>query len=386
MSIKLKSKPVILLFIDWYLPGYKAGGPITSCANLIAHLKDEFDFRVITRDTDYTETKPYPGIISNQWNTLPNGTHVYYFSEKELSYGRIKSLIQETKHDKIYLNGIYSRYFTIYPLLYARGKSFENVIIASRGMLAQSAIEVKRKKKKAFLALSRGLGLFKSVIFHASTASEKNDIEKEFGAGVKIRIAGNLGAMRHFSNNPFRRKERGDLRLISIARIAPEKNLHYALQQLASVHDLSITFDIYGPVYNKEYWESCLMMIKTLPKGVIVKYHGSIPHETVPEVLSKSHFLFMPTQGENFGHIILQAFSSGCPVIISDQTPWKDLEKQKYGWDISLSSPDEFVEALRKACSLSQEEFNKLSEHVFRYASDFLQNPAAELENRNLFR
>jgi len=382
----LKSKPVILLFIDWYLPGYKAGGPITSCANLIGHLKDEFDFRVITRDTDYTETKPYPGIISNHWNTLPDGTEVYYFSEKELSYRNIKYLIRETKHDKIYLNGIYSRYFTIYPLLYARRKSFENVLIASRGMLAQSAIGVKRKKKKLFLTLSRGLGLFKSVVFHASTAAEKKDIEKEFGAGVKIRIAGNLGAMRRFSNNPFREKERGNLKLISIARIAPEKNLLYALQQLAKVHDLSITFDIYGPVYDKEYWESCLTMMKTLPKGVIVNYHGSIPSETVPELLSKSHFLFMPTQGENFGHIILQAFSSGCPVIISDQTPWKDLEKHKYGWDIPLSNPDEFVDALGNACSLNQEEFSKLSDHVFRYSSDFLLNPAAELENRKLFR
>ena len=45
-------KKKILVFIDWYLPGFRAGGPIRSCANLISHLSDEFDFNIVTTDTD----------------------------------------------------------------------------------------------------------------------------------------------------------------------------------------------------------------------------------------------------------------------------------------------------------------------------------------------
>ncbi|MEM9024054.1 MAG: hypothetical protein AAGB22_09950, partial [Bacteroidota bacterium] len=61
-------RPRVLLFADWFLPGYKAGGPIRSCANLIAQLQDSYEFLVVTRDTDYCETTPYPEVTSNAWN------------------------------------------------------------------------------------------------------------------------------------------------------------------------------------------------------------------------------------------------------------------------------------------------------------------------------
>jgi hypothetical protein len=38
-------------------------------------------------------------------------------------------------------------------------------------------------------------------------------------------------------------------------------------------------------------------------------------------------FLF-PTLGENYGHVISEALASGCPVVISDQTPWRNLEAE----------------------------------------------------------
>ena len=41
-------KKKILVFIDWYLPGYRAGGPIQSIANLVNHLDDELDISIVT--------------------------------------------------------------------------------------------------------------------------------------------------------------------------------------------------------------------------------------------------------------------------------------------------------------------------------------------------
>ena len=45
-------KPKILILTDWYLPGTNAGGPVRSIANMIAHLKNEFLFKIITRDIE----------------------------------------------------------------------------------------------------------------------------------------------------------------------------------------------------------------------------------------------------------------------------------------------------------------------------------------------
>ena len=45
-------RPIILSFAGHYLPGYKAGGPIRSIANMVDQLGDEFDFRIVAGDRD----------------------------------------------------------------------------------------------------------------------------------------------------------------------------------------------------------------------------------------------------------------------------------------------------------------------------------------------
>ena len=54
----MSSRKKVLIAIDWYLPGYKAGGPIRSCASIINCLKNDFDFAVITSDTDFSDDTP----------------------------------------------------------------------------------------------------------------------------------------------------------------------------------------------------------------------------------------------------------------------------------------------------------------------------------------
>ena len=116
----MNKKIRILIFIDWYLPGFRAGGPIQSCANLIAQLKGEFDFSVVTRNVDYMSDTPYAHIKNDQWNILSDGTRVYYFSDEKLSKTNIYSLLRNEEYDRIYLNGIFSKYFTLVPLRYFR--------------------------------------------------------------------------------------------------------------------------------------------------------------------------------------------------------------------------------------------------------------------------
>ena len=58
-------RPKVLVFVDWYSPGYKAGGPVRSMVNLVAHMNDSIDFHIVTSDTEYTESTPYEGITSD---------------------------------------------------------------------------------------------------------------------------------------------------------------------------------------------------------------------------------------------------------------------------------------------------------------------------------
>jgi glycosyltransferase involved in cell wall biosynthesis len=224
------------------------------------------------------------------------------------------------------------------------------------------------------------------VVFHASNETEQKDIERELGPKMRVVIAGNLPPKELPVANTPRSKIAGNLSLISVARIAPEKNLLYALQALSSVREGHIEFSIYGPVYDAGYWKKCQDLIATLPPNVIVNYCGSVESEQVPALLARCHFLFMPTLGENFGHVILQALSAGCPPIISDRTPWRGLEMRKAGWDLSLEKENQFESLLTRLCSIGQAEFNMLSQNAFAYAQHYIHNPTTAEANRKLFR
>jgi len=105
--------------MDWYKPGFKAGGPIRSISNLIDYLSSKFDIFIITRDTDYLETKSYNTINSNQWNEI-DGASVYYLSKSSTTLKSIKKLIKEVNPDIIYCNSLYSPFFTLIPLFLAK--------------------------------------------------------------------------------------------------------------------------------------------------------------------------------------------------------------------------------------------------------------------------
>ena len=291
------SKPKILVFIDWFVPGYKAGGPIKSCYSLIQHLKSEFDFYVITRDTDYTEVKAYESIESDKWVELEDGVSVLYFSNKKLSYSNLKREVELLDFDIAYINGIYSRYFSIFPLLILKKMQVEKVV-ASRGMLAVGAISVSPFKKKLFLGVARMVDLYSNVVFHATNENETRDIENAVGASCKVIVAPNLSSTVNDFEKKQKRKEEGLLKLVSVARISPEKNLSYCFDILTKVKG-RVLFHIYGPIYNEEYWGACQEKIKNLPGNIEVEYKGIAESQEVLNVISGYDILFMPTLGEN---------------------------------------------------------------------------------------
>jgi glycosyltransferase involved in cell wall biosynthesis len=376
-------KKKILIFIDWYVPGYKAGGPIQSVANMVAHLKEDFDISIITRDTDYSETIPYATVKSNEWNTV-EGVRVYYISADKLNYFTIYNLLKQEPAEYVYLNGIYSLYFTLIPLFIARKQRTRHIVVAARGMLSKGSLGVKKVKKDLFLRTAKLTKLFGKVTFHATTDIENKEIHAALGRRVIVKTAANLASTSSSIVYKARIKNETVLQLVNIARIAPEKNLLAAFQILQQVKT-NVEFDFYGPVYDQPYWEQCKAAIANLPSNVKATYKESIPSENVMSTLQSYHGMFMPTTGENFGHIILQSLAAGCPVIISDRTPWKQLRNKNCGWDISLSHPEKFAEAIDTLNQMPQETFDALSKSAFSYGIQYMNNPLIVAENKALF-
>lgn len=383
MSDNADVRPHVGLFIDWYLPGFRAGGPIQSMANLVAHLSSDFRFSVITRDTDYTQTTPMPNIVSNAWNELENGTRVYYFSFQALSYSSMLALVQAEGFDAVYVNGIFSRAFSHWPLKAAAAAGVAHRVIGARGMLAPGALAQKAIKKRLFLWYARYGTLFSGCRFHATNAEEAAQIGRWF-PGWPVHTAGNLSKPLSATMPAHEEKEKGVLRLVSIARIAPEKNLSFALECILHAN-VPVRLSIYGPVYDEGYWQNCLDLIKKLPVGASAQYHGSLPPSEAAGVLARHDALFLPTLGENFGHIVLEAFQAGVPVLISNRTPWRNLQEKNAGWDLPLEDPKAFADALDKLVAMGQREFDGLRSGAFSIGLAYAQDAQVVEDNRRLF-
>ncbi len=382
----MQRKKKIVVLVDWYLPGYKAGGPIQSVSNIVGHLKDEFEFCIITSDTDLHADEPYSTIRADEWNSRTDGSKVYYFSSANRSYRNLRKLMLEEQADVFYLNSLFSIFFTIYPLR-IRNKNLpaRRFVLAPRGMLGQGALNIKPLKKKLFLFVARLMNLYKGIRWHASSELEAIEIKKVFGSQAIVQTALNLTAPRIINFIP-RKKTVGELRIVFISRIAYKKNLEGTLKILATLpSSCKINFDIFGPIEDPEYWSRCEEIIQQMPSHVSVKYGGSIVNDKVVSTLNNYHLSILLTFNENFGHSIVESLVAGCIVLLSDQTPWKNLATQKIGWDIPLSNEAEIKAALIETCLMDQNNFDQWSKSAQEYAKGIIHNPIAIEQNRLLF-
>ncbi|MES2732317.1 MAG: glycosyltransferase family 4 protein [Bacteroidota bacterium] len=364
----------VLLLTDWYLPGFRAGGPIRSCANLVNALKNDCEFFVLTREFDLGEKKPYANIQSDIWVTTEPNVHIYYASQKQLRLDKLAKLLASVAFDTVYLNSMYSLYFTIFPLLIFKGRAYKDkkVVLAPRGMLAKGAMSVKSKKKEFFIRFFKFSGIQRKIIFQATDQQELLDIQRIFGLDTAVITLNNFPG----SGAQYRSiiKKTGILKLICVSRVSPEKNILGLIAFLAQVRltgGEEIQMDVYGALPPTAYVEQCKDTIQFVPSNIRVSFKGELNHESLLETLIQYHFFILPTLGENFGHAIFEAMSAGRPVIISDRTPWKDLETKKVGWDIPLDKPEAFVEIIQQCCQMGQAEYNSLSIAAWEFAKGY---------------
>jgi glycosyltransferase involved in cell wall biosynthesis len=375
----------VLSIIDWYLPGYRAGGTLKAFANQVSHFNEEYDFKIITRDTDYMETIPYDTVVSNNWNDVGKNTSVFYLSSDKINYAYLSKLFKKTQFDTIYIHGVYSLWFSIMPIYFAKKNNAKKIVISAHGMFGKHAFSVKSRKKKLFTSMAKLFGLYKNVFFHAANEDEATDIRNAIGDTAKVIVAEEMPANQELEIWKQRKKTVGDLKLVYIGRIAPEKNTLYAIECLKNCTKGNIIYDIYGPVYEESYWQKCNEVINTLPDNVKVNYKGSLDGNKVLSTLAEYHLMFLPTTGENFGHTILESFMSATPVLISSNTPWKQLKTKGIGWDIALDSKDNFSKTIDEVANMDQHQFDEMSKKSLEYADVFIHDDKLKKQNDLLF-
>lgn len=366
-----KMKRKILIVAGYYIPSVKGGGPIQSIKNLVNYLKDDYDFYILANDRDLGDKEPFVDIETEYW-IEKNNIHILYTDIKQFNLKHFLGILKSKKFDILYLNSFYSLQLSIIPsfLIKLGIIKFSRVILAPRGNFSAGALAQKNLKKKLFLKFSKWAQLYTDIWWHATSEIEKKDIQNNIDENVNVIVASNLtDNYKEYASSKNIEKKSGELKLVYIARIHPMKNLLQTFEILKSIKG-DVEFSIYGPIEDEVYWNKCQMVINQLGHNIKVRHYGQIANEKVREVYKENHVAILLTLGENFGHSISEALIGGCPVIISDKTPWTNLKKYNVGYDIPLNKEDSFIWAINHFIKMDDQEYKLISKCAFEYAKN----------------
>lgn len=325
-------KPVVLVAIDWYLPAFRAGGPIRSIANLVANLGDRIDFRIVCGDRDLGAPNPLPGLTS-EWTPVGQAK-VRYLPPGEWTAATWRQLLEDLSPDRLYLNSLYSGPFSRLPWRVARELKVPTTL-APRGMLGAGALSIKPWRKRLWLAVQWATGRYADLTWHASTEAERSEIRRWFPT-AHVCVAQNLPV-------PFAplapAADDGTLHLLSVGRVHPIKNGGFALRiagQLAS-SERPVLYRIVGPLEDADEAQRLRDQAARLDH-VTLELAGAAQPDAVAPHFGWSHLVLVPSFNENFGHAVAEATAAGRPAIVSDQTAWSAL---KHGTSVRCLPLDE---------------------------------------------
>jgi glycosyltransferase involved in cell wall biosynthesis len=382
-------KPSILIALPHYRPGWKAGGPTRTIANMVEHLGDEFSFRILTSDRDYGDDRAFPGLEADRWQRVGKAD-VLYMSPERRNLRAFACVLDATHYDVLYLNSFFSPQFTIAPLLaYRLGLARRHsCVLAPRGEFANAALRLKPLKKSAYFRTACAIGLYSGLRWQASSAFEVTDIEHHLPRIAKdIAVVANLPPPIENGSGPTPELigNQQPLRLVLLSRVSRMKNITFAIGAVTS-SPVPVHLDIWGTIEDPSYWRECMAMTARMPEHVRVEYRGSASFERVTEILASYDMLFLPSQGENYGHVIAESLSVGTPVLISDRTPWRNLRQEGVGWDLPINKgAAPFHQAFEEANKRRHVEGSAWRSRVKSYAARVLLTPDMLQASRRLF-
>ena len=87
---------------------------------------------------------------------------------------------------------------------------------------------------------------------------------------------------------------------------------------------------------------------------------GAIDFDEKKMLLNNCDYFTLASEFESFGIVVAEALSSGLPVVISNKTPWKDIEINNYGIFVQ-NEKESFSQAFQKVQTIKydKEEIKK---------------------------
>lgn len=349
-----------------FFPGKKYGGPPVSVDNFCS-LMEKFESYIVCLNHDMDTKVPYSN-IEKGWNQRSNAK-IFYLSDADFCYKSFLKIAKALHPDFIYLQGLFQQ--CVLPSLLVSKRLNVKIMLAPRGELCKGAFD-KKWKKIPYIIFLRMFGLMGNASFQVTSDEEYDSIKKYLGvAEDRIYYLPNIPSLPRLKPQSEPKKQ-GVGHFVFISRIVPKKNLLKCVHYFKNIKGKAF-FHIYGPIEEETYWKECEEEIRSLPSNIQVEYKGLVDHEHIHEVFGKYDAFLFPTRSENFGHVIAESLLARCPVIISDQTPWTDVNGTGAGWALSLDKDEEFLNAINYIIDCNDADMSEHRHHAEKYVYNKLQ-------------
>jgi glycosyltransferase involved in cell wall biosynthesis len=335
-------------------PGFRGGGPVRSLAHIVDTAPPHIALTLVVNDRDLGSRTPYPGLSGQR---IQRGhAWVHYLNIRHP--GQWLRLLREQRSssiDLLYCSSFWSLPFTAVPLLAVRLGLLRprQILLAPRGELMPGSLAQKARKKHVALRVWGALVQGLRPVWHATSELEADSIRRQFPSARVLVNDSQSGAPQRALPPPV--PHDGPARLVFLGRLSPKKNLALALAGLRTVR-APIDFDIYGPVEDMPYWQYCRELMAQLPPNVRARYRGAVAPDQARETFAGYDAFLFPTQGENFGHTIVESLSASCPVICSEYTPWTAVLRDGGGTVLATLDAGEVCRAVDRLGALSTQQ------------------------------
>lgn len=377
-------KQNILVFNGYYYPAKKYGGPATSMANIVKYCSDKYQFYIVAANHDLNEKEIFENIHEG-WNVVGNAK-VLYIDPRTTSYSnkRVQNIIEEVKPKLVWISGILVPAEN-WNVAYVCRKKKIPFLVSPRGEVFDHTFHSKYLKKKIVSLIAVWARVYREAYFHATCNEEITGLEKYYAVNSRnVYMVPNIPTTIEAEKKTIK-KEKNELKVIFISRIVEKKNLLLAIKAVNKAK-IKVQFDIYGPIESEEYWRRCEEEISHHGDNITIKYMGSLNPSDVKTVFMNYHVFIFPTFSENYGHVIAEALSMSCPIILTkNTTPWDDVDGVA-GYLASLDNLQGFVDAINKVGEMNQKEYDELLDKTGQYFNMKMNTDNAVQGHKEMFR
>lgn len=355
------SKNILIISPSFFPSIY--GGISTALHPLVLDLSEHFSCSVITTnfripETDKTELNTW--IYKEKYKIIyaDYKFSLYFFY---VIYFFLKSL---KKSDIIYINSLF---FPPNIFLGIIAKLCNKKILWSiHGELSIPALKMGVYKKKIFLFFYKIIS--RHMTFIASSDLEKLQIIERLKSN-KVLVIPHLFKLNRATT--INKKQQ----FVFLGRISPIKrieNLILGFNYFILNNNSDYILIIVGG-YDKKDFEYYSFLNEIVKKQNLEKHIFFIPEVKSPQkenILAESKFLFLISDSENFGNVVVESLFQGTPVIASYGTPWKILSETNSGFWVD-NSVESIQKIFLKISKLNQNEYNSMVKSAKLLAQQF---------------